>query len=543
MSSLTQFQKFAKKGNSNLEKLSSNAVIYTRVSTKEQAETNLSLETQKKHCIDYATKNNLHIVEYFGGTYESAKTDERKEFNRMLTFVKKQKLKISYIIVFSIDRFSRSGSNAIYISEQLKKQGIHILSVTQNIETLTPAGKFQQNMFFMFSQVDNDMRRDKTMAGMREMLRQRHWATKAPIGYSHLPSVNKDGRIVIDEKGKLLKKAFMWKAEEGVSNMEIVSRLQKLGLKITKQRLTEIFKNPFYCGIIVSKLIEDEVIKGKHPKLISEEIFLKVNELQSKNNHGYKQQKEQSNFPLKQFVKCDSCGTPLTAYRVKNKKAEYYKCNKIGCPCNRNSMFMHNLFAELLGEYTVDAKAIPPLQHMMSYTFRNLNELRINDKEAYTKALKACEEKINMIQERFVLGEIDNELYEKFIDKYRSEKKELEVKVSECSFELSNLYEYVNFTLKLPLNLPSAWGSADYQSKLKLQNLIFPEGIRFNKEKNNYRTSRVNVLFDTIRTLSSIYPQKRSGLSNKFVEKSALVDQRLQKSNFLASDIEAILNF
>src|SRR5688572_15924283 len=108
---LEVFKKFAKTNDVLSKTLTSNAVIYTRVSTKEQMETNLSLETQKKHCEEYAHKHNLHVVSYFGGTYESAKTDERKEFQRMLNFVKKQKEKISYIVVFSIDRFSRSGSN------------------------------------------------------------------------------------------------------------------------------------------------------------------------------------------------------------------------------------------------------------------------------------------------------------------------------------------------------------------------------------------------------------------------------------------------
>jgi DNA invertase Pin-like site-specific DNA recombinase len=68
---------------------------------------------------------------YFGGTYESAQTDERKEFNNMLSFVKKSRDKISCIIVYSVDRSSRSGANAIYIAQQLKQSGVVIFSVTQ----------------------------------------------------------------------------------------------------------------------------------------------------------------------------------------------------------------------------------------------------------------------------------------------------------------------------------------------------------------------------------------------------------------------------
>ena len=59
------------------------AVIYTRVSSKEQADKNLSLDVQKRIIDEYAKRNNFATVEYFGGTYESAKTDGRKEFQRM----------------------------------------------------------------------------------------------------------------------------------------------------------------------------------------------------------------------------------------------------------------------------------------------------------------------------------------------------------------------------------------------------------------------------------------------------------------------------
>lgn len=61
-----------------------NAVIYMRVSTKEQADTNQSRDTQKKYCLQYALKQDLNVLGIFGGTYESAKTDERNEFNGII---------------------------------------------------------------------------------------------------------------------------------------------------------------------------------------------------------------------------------------------------------------------------------------------------------------------------------------------------------------------------------------------------------------------------------------------------------------------------
>lgn len=159
LSEVTIFDQFAK-GKRASNALSNNCVIYTRVSSKEQ-EQGYSLETQRKDCEEYSRKNNYNILGFFGGTYESAKNDERKEFNRMLQFVRKSKDKISYIVVYTVDRFSRSGANAIYIKEQLKQQGIYIVSIKQPVDATTSSGDFQQNIQIIFSQYDNQLRKDK----------------------------------------------------------------------------------------------------------------------------------------------------------------------------------------------------------------------------------------------------------------------------------------------------------------------------------------------------------------------------------------------
>ena len=67
----------------------------------------------------------------------------------MIDFAKKQKTKVSYIIVYSLERFSRTGDNAIWLSRQLRELGINIISVTQPIDTSNPSGILQQNILFL----------------------------------------------------------------------------------------------------------------------------------------------------------------------------------------------------------------------------------------------------------------------------------------------------------------------------------------------------------------------------------------------------------
>ena len=88
--------------------------------------------------------------------------------------------------------------------------GINIISVTQPIDTSNPSGILQQNILFLFGQYDNDLRKQKSMAGTKEKLLKGIWCTKAPIGYDNVKR-NSERFIEINEKGKLIRKAFYGK--------------------------------------------------------------------------------------------------------------------------------------------------------------------------------------------------------------------------------------------------------------------------------------------------------------------------------------------
>ena len=78
-------------------------------------------------------------------------------------------------------------------------------------------------------------------------LRKGYWVAHTPIGYD-LARVNDEQKITPNKvKGKLIRQAFLLKAEQGLSNVEIVERQKTQGLELHKQDLNRIFANPFYC--------------------------------------------------------------------------------------------------------------------------------------------------------------------------------------------------------------------------------------------------------------------------------------------------------
>ncbi len=494
--SLEVFGQFAKQGKTPSKVGRDKAVIYTRVSTKEQADNNASLGIQKKYCDQFAQKLGLTVVEYFGGTYESAKSDERKEFQKMLSFVKRHK-DINCIIVYSFDRFSRTGANGIYIVEQLNKKGIDVKSATQDIDSSTSSGEFQRDMFFAFGKVDNGLRRDKTMVGMQDKLRKGFICGSVPFGYTNTnPGRNKEPKLIINEDGKLLQKAFELKAKYDLTHVEITERLKKFGWTKSRKRLTEYFRNPIYCGLIVSTMIPDEVIEGKHPPIVSRELFLKVNNVLEKNNYGVTYNKDEENLPLKQFVIADTCGTPYTGYVVKKKNLYYYKNNRKGAKENRSAKVMHRLFVEVLEGYKLhDPNWQAPIKDVLMNAYHEQHEESLNGVLTLENELTKIDVNLEKIELRFALGEIERDLYIKFKAQFNQQMTDLTEKIEESSFNLSNLENAIDNALGHAVELPKMWTYGDLEEKRKVQRMVFPRGIRYNRELDHYRTFEVNPIF------------------------------------------------
>jgi site-specific DNA recombinase len=520
MDQLNKFKKFSPERKALGE--NTNAIIYTRVSTKEQADTNTSLGTQKRYCENYAKTNGLNVVAYFGGTHESAKSDDRKEFKRMLKYVK-QSGSVGYIIVYSYDRFSRTGSSASQITHELLNQGIQVKAVTQEVDTTSASGKFQQNLFYMFSQFDNELRRDKTITAMSDLLRKGYWLWNPPIGYSNKKKFHKavDWDIVIDEKGKHLKKAFMWRLKNTYTNAEIVRRLNAAGMRINEKRLHEIFKNPFYCGILVCKMLPGEIIEGKHKPIISKEDFLKINSESHPQVKEYKTDNDQ--LPLKQFVYCEACNTPLTGFLVKQKGLYYYKCRTKGCNCSKSAKKLHEQFEQELSSYQVDSKYLEIIKDVMIYTYDSVTkEVRENETNI-KKQLSILKTKIETIEERFAIGEIENGIYKKFKTKYETEAKNLQSSIYSSTISSSNLKIAVNKALDMSSKLSEIWTSGDLYQKKKIQNLVFPSGIGYDKLKGKVQTKRVNTIFSSIPLLTRDLDKIKSGEPINFDQFSARV--------------------
>lgn len=481
-----------------------NCIIWTRVSTKYQEENGGSLDYQKTLCERYANDNGFMIKGYFGGTHESAKTPGVL-VKAMLNTVRKDS-SITHILVSEYDRFSRDAGQSITIINNLNQAKVIIVAVKTGMDTSTKEGRLMAHFSLCTAQWDNETRTDKFVAGRKHCIENGVWCSKVPLGYTKTgKSLNSQYRI--NETGRLIQKAFQWKLK-GERNVDIQRRLAALGLSVDKRKLHKILTNPFYAGKIKHKMVK-ELVDGVQEPLVSYPQFLQVQSILSNRTGVYVHQKETPRFPLKRHVLCAKDHMPLTAYTVKAKDIDYYKCNKRGCCTNVSAKKLHQRYEALLARYDISQPVMLIFKDVVRRMIEENHEEQFQQNTLLRKRLTECENKMKQCKIRFGMGEIDEEIYEVAIENLQEKKNAILVELEKVKGDLSNLTKQVDGVVAICCKLGELWRASDVDLCQKIQNLLFPKGILWDKETDNYRTIEENKALALLCYISDEYKNKK----------------------------------
>jgi len=226
--------------------------------------------------------------------------------------------------------------------------------------------------------------------------------------------------------------------------------------------------------------------------------------------------KNHEEVPLKGFLQCDECGGKMTAYKASKNQKYYYKCNKKGCKNNQRAEEVHESFKELLSYFQVDKKHIKPLKLRINDMFSKMNEEAELKKKTIKFELQSINTKLEKLEEKFIFDSITEPIYKKHLEKLTVDKNVLLKDLENPLIKLSNLNKYVNFVTKISSNLLSMWNKEIHEEQVKIQSFLFPEGIRYNREKGNYRTLRVNTFLSLNNSFSNEYLAKKNKAENLF---------------------------
>lgn len=492
--------------------------LYTRVSSKDQ-ELNRSLETQKDAANRYANENGYSLGLTFGSTYESASGDfTRKEFMKLIYEVRSARKKPFAILINTISRFSRSGGGGIALAHELvEKLGVHIIEVSSGKNTMTEEGKLEIYAGLLQSRKDNLDRLKITIPGMVKMLENGHALGRTPIGYVHFGPRVKDHsfyspnqRIEKSSVAPLVRKAWELKLE-GVSDNLIVIELDRIGLRVNKQLLSKMWRNPFYCGVNVNALLGDKIVKGNWDPMVSEKEFFAVQSLLNGHRYGYKNELANSDRPLMGFILCDECGGKMTGYEVNKKNLHYYKCQKckdktINADTTKNSKGVgaHQLFGDFLKSYELSSIYLAPFLDQLKLTYECLENEKLSEQPILEKELEKLKNDLKKLQRKYAFDGLDLELYQEFKTEIEIKIKDISEKLDKSSSKISNLQKYITTSGKVSQNLSDYWASGSLETKKRIQELVFPEGLIINVKNRVYLTKKVNTVFSLIAYLKGL---------------------------------------
>ncbi len=470
------------------------AVIYCRVSTKEQVEEGNSLSTQQKICKEYAFKNGYDVLETFIEQGESAKTADRTEWNRLMLFCTSRKKAVDAVIAYKIDRISRNIYDYTQIKTILKRHGIEIRSTTEHFED-NPAGRFMENMIANVAQFDNDVRTERSVGGMKDAMRDGRYVWMAPIGYDNI-RIGGRATITPNSQAPLIRKLFE-EIAKNQTHIELIRRVvteeglvNKQGKPITKSYFYKLIHNEVYAGWIVKF---GERHKGTFETVVTEGLFEQVKRVIK---HGRRKrafyQKENPDFPLRRFIS-HPMGKLLTGAWSGGKYRKYpyymYRLSKMIFPRDE----FEEGFANYFNEY-----GLPP-QHFEKFVALVKENLITKTKDRRDQA-KGLERTITELKEKETVlihknyeGTISDVVLKKQLDLLEVQLMQsysTYQKLSEENFDIDYLDEFVTGFIQAP---GSIWQSVSPEKKLELQEFNFPKGVVF--DGVDYRTPETrNVL-------------------------------------------------
>ena len=519
------------KGQKTVLKKGGRAVIYQRVSSKEQ-EDGFSPETQLERCYEWAEKHDFTVEKCFEGEYESAKSDSnRKRFNAMLKFVKDKRNKIDAVIVYSTSRFSRTGTKSFSIVDELEERGVTVYSATSDYDARTPEGKMTQGLELLMARRSNAINSQTVKDNGARALRDGRWIHTPPRGYD-MKTTRKQQTITVNAEGELIRKAFAMKANENLTNEEVRVRMKAMGLDLHKQRWSSIFRNIFYAGYFAHPFLEGDVIKGPQEPLVSLDDFLKVNNivLQS-HNRGYETKTDKEYAPLLGVIRCPHCGHNLTASlstkmrKRFGKDIGYYVCSRKGCKCNASTKKVNTAFEEWLDTASFPSREI--LEAQLARTLPIVNKSSQDEVASIKTNLTKKQKDIEQIE--YNLATAPNpkvqEICSKMLVQAETERDEILRVLEEKDKSILNLNDYVQYGLSLKDNMLKLWQIAGLNQKRLLQNLIFPDGIVWSKESDDIEPVSKNEFLFTWGLKSSSYGEKENGQTAENCNLSALAPQ------------------
>ncbi|MFZ2545067.1 MAG: recombinase family protein [Candidatus Saccharimonadales bacterium] len=484
------------------------ALGYLRISDKKQINGE-SKNNQKAAIQRYANQNNIKIIGWFFDEAKSGKNTERDELQNLLKTAMKMKGSIDYVIVYKMNRASRDLESYFSgIRSILSAKGIQVRSATEHFDD-TPSGHFMEAMHVLVGQLDNENKRETVIDNMRRLANQGYWQHKPIRGYQSHTIKNSEGKprpsMTPNYEAEKVTDVLMRFNRGDLIEAELLRYATANGLlglngkPMTQEVLHNMIIRPEYAGYVHDKFTDYNLVAGKHPALIAEEVFWQNQEILKRKNKPYliglKHDSINVQAPLSKFILCVNCHRHMTR---SNPGGDYrYYCARKTCRGTGSvtTRDAHLKFEEVLAQIEPKESTVKLMKEILKRTsIKELGNINKDLASLRTELDNNASSRSKAIN-KFVNDQISEEEKDSFINDLDIEKLELITQTQELERRQSVSEESIDYALNFMRNIAKQWADAPFDLKQKFQYLIFPDGFEYDIRNDNFIINKISPLY------------------------------------------------
>ena len=398
------------------------AGLYPRVSTEDQSRFGHSLDEQECKLKQLCEFKGYEIYKIYREEGVSAKNTNRPKFQEMIEDMKNGK--INKIIVYKLDRLTRSIQDLEVICSMLEEYNCELESVAEEINTGNANGKFFIRMLTILAQLEIERTSERTKFGLVGAIKKGHIPSRAPLGYER-----EDKKLVINHiEEEVVKRIFnMYLEGESVCSIcQTFNEENVLNRHWATTTVDKLLSNQIYIGNMEYNKRKKENIQlfeNVVPAIIDKTTFAMVKKRKEKNLKNYKRKRT---YIFMQKIYCPRChkimgGESSTSHT--GDKHIYYKCNN----CKKR-----------ISEKKIEKSLMKFLNDMLDFfliidnSFKpSMNHDIDNEIKKYAKLCDELKGKINRIKTAFLDGIIEAKELQKELNSLENEQLKCDKKIKE----------------------------------------------------------------------------------------------------------------
>lgn len=491
------------------------ALIYNRVSSKKQVTEGHGLDSQELRCREYAANKGYEVAAVFSDDVTGEGDFMKRPGMAKLLRYLDDHMDEQYVVIFDdLKRYARDTVFHLKLRNEMALRNATRECLNFKFED-SPEGEFIETVLAAQSQLERQQNSRQTRQKMQARIQNGYWVFQPPLGYKYARSQGRGKILVRDEPIA----SVIQEALEGFAEDRFLTRADAMrffqdnplfpkdsrGI-VRNQRVTGIFDQWVYAGFIEAPSWGISRRMGQHEPLVSAEVWQRIQDKLNGKVQTPRQTNLNEDFPLRGYVACAECGTPLTACwsRGTHKRYAYYLCPNRTGTCSSYGKSIRR--EKIEGEFEELLQSLQPSESlfiMASAMFKDLWNHRLSQGEVQVKALGAqlgkIEKQVSQLLERILDASVPSVIaaYENRIQKLEEEKLLIAQRMVSGRRPANSFEQSLRTALGFLASPSILWKTGQLEDRRTVVKLAFADRLSYARNEG-FRTANLALPFKVL---------------------------------------------